>query len=50
MFTSLELRRAKNGYVVTVNREDDSEEYIFDTLRKTMKFLKELAEGKVQSE
>jgi hypothetical protein len=38
---SLEIRRAKNGFVVIVNTTDASDEYIFDSYRKVLKFIKE---------
>lgn len=43
MFNSLELRKVSNGFVVTVNIDDESSEYVFDSLRKTIKFVKDLA-------
>ena len=39
---SIEIRRVVNGYVVIVNDEDDSREYVFDTHRRVMKFVKEV--------
>ena len=43
MFTNIELRKVTNGFVVTVNNDDESNEYVFDSLRKTIKFVKDLA-------
>jgi len=43
MFTSLELRKVTNGFVVTVNNDDEGSEYVFDSLRKTIKFVRDLA-------
>lgn len=38
---SIEIRRVANGYVIVVNDEEDSREYVFDTHRRVMKFIKE---------
>ena len=46
MFESLEFRKVKNGFVVTIHTEDSDDEYIFDTLRKVMKFIKDKVENK----
>ena len=43
MFSSLEMRKVNNGFVVTVNNDDEADEYVFDTLRKTIKFVKDIA-------
>jgi gamma-glutamyl-gamma-aminobutyrate hydrolase PuuD len=36
MFESIEIRRVANGFVVTVQLEDETVEYVFDTARKAM--------------
>jgi len=40
MFESIEIRKAANGFVLVVNSEDDSKEYVYDTERKLMRALK----------
>lgn len=45
-FDSIELRKVKNGVIVLIRTEDDDAEYIFDTNRKALKFVKDLLEGK----
>ncbi len=40
VFESIEVRRAANGFVVVVNTEDDNKEYVYDTARKAMRFIK----------
>jgi hypothetical protein len=40
MFESLEIRKAANGFVMVINTEDESKEYIYDTERKLMRALK----------
>jgi len=46
MFESIELRKAKNGFVVVVTTDDGSEEYVYDSSRKAVKFIKEFVEVK----
>lgn len=41
MIDSIELRKVKNGYVVTVRLDDEDSEYIFATIRQALKFIKE---------
>lgn len=44
-FNSLELRRVENGFIVTVNMEgDESTEYVFPNLKKTVTFIKSVAD------
>ncbi len=43
MFDSLEIRKVSNGFVVTVESTDteDPIEYVFDTPRKVIKFVRD---------
>jgi len=41
MIENVEVRKCENGYVVTVHTEDAETEYVFDNIRKVLKFLKE---------
>jgi hypothetical protein len=50
MFESLEIRKAANGFVMVVNTEDDSKEYIYDTERKLMRALKSQLGEKITAE
>lgn len=44
-FNSLELRKVVNGFIVTVNLEgDESTEYVFPNLKKTVTFIKGIAD------
>lgn len=45
MFESIEIRKVKNGVIVTLRTEDDDEEYVYDTDRKALKFVKDRLEG-----
>jgi len=48
MFDSIEIRKVTNGFVVILNTPDDeTKEYVFDTSRKAIKFIKEYVETKV---
>lgn len=42
---SIEIRKVANGFVVVVNDSDDSYEYVFDTYRKVLKFVKEFLDA-----
>lgn len=46
MFESIEIRKVKNGFVCTLNTEDGNEEYVFDSSRKAIKFIKEYVDCK----
>jgi len=45
MFESIEFKRVKNGFVVTVHTDESDDEYIFDNLRKVMQFIKKYVEN-----
>ena len=45
-FESIELRTVKNGVIVSLRTEDEDSEYVFDSNRKALKFVKDLLEGK----
>lgn len=47
MFDSIEIRKVANGFIVILNTEDDAREYVFDTSRKALRFIKEYVEAKV---
>ena len=47
MFDSIEIRKVTNGFIVILNTEDDTNEYVFDTSRKAIKFIKEYVDAKV---
>lgn len=46
MFESIEIRKVKNGVVVTLRTEDEDSEYVWDTDRKAIKFIKDMLESK----
>lgn len=45
-FEAIELRKVKNGVIVLLRTQDEDAEYIFDTNRKALKFIKDLLESK----
>jgi hypothetical protein len=46
-FEAIELRKVKNGVIVLLRTDESDAEYIFDTNRKALKFIKDLLEAKV---
>jgi hypothetical protein len=47
MFESIEIRKVKNGVIVTLRSEsDEDEEYVYDTDRKAIKFIKDMLDSK----
>jgi hypothetical protein len=46
-FEAIELRQVKNGIVILLRTEDEEVEYVFDTSRKALRFVKDLLEGKI---
>ena len=47
MFESIELRKVENGIIIVLrDEENDEKEYVYDTDRKALKFIKELLETK----
>lgn len=47
MFESIEIRKVCNGVIVTLRKDDDEDqEYVYDTDRKAIRFVKDLLETK----
>jgi len=47
MFDNIEIRKVKNGVIVTIRSDEESdEEYVYDTDRKALKFIKDLLDTK----
>lgn len=50
MFDSIEIRKVQNGVIVTLHTEDDEAiEYVYDTDRKAIRFIKELLDRPVEN-
>lgn len=47
-YDSIELRKVKNGVIVTLRSSDEDAEYVYDTDRKALKFVKELLDSKLK--
>lgn len=45
MFDSIEIRKVKNGVIVVLRTADEDQEYVYDTDRKALKFIKDLLES-----
>ena len=41
MFESIEIRRAANGFILVLNTEDESKEFVYDTERKLIRVVKQ---------
>lgn len=51
LFESIEIRKVCNGIIVTLrNDEDEDREYVYDTDRKALKFVKDLLETRADNE
>lgn len=47
MYESIEIRKVMNGVIVILRSEDDEDqEYVYDSDRKAIKFIKELLDAK----
>jgi hypothetical protein len=46
MFDTIEIRKALNGFIVLLSTEEATSEYVFDTSRKAIKFIREYVENK----
>lgn len=46
MFESIEIRKVKNGVIVTLRTDDEDSEYVYDTDRKALKFIKDMLESR----
>ena len=46
-YETIEIRKANNGVIVTLRSDDaEDQEYVYDTDRKAIKFVKDLLELK----
>jgi hypothetical protein len=41
MFESIEIRKVANGFIMVVNTEEDSREFVYDTERKLLRVIKQ---------
>ena len=48
-YESIEIRKVRNGVIVTLRSDDDEDqEFVYDTDRKAIKFVKDLLELKTK--
>jgi len=45
MFNSFSVRRVKNGYEISINRRDDYDDYVFESMPRLKKALKEVLDS-----
>ena len=51
MFESIEIRKVCNGVIVTLRSEEtEDQEYVYDTDRKAIKFVRDLLEVKAKEQ
>lgn len=46
MYDSIEIRKVKNGVIVTLRNDEEDQEYVYDTDRKALKFIKDILDSK----
>jgi len=46
LFESIEIRKVCNGVIVTIRNDEEDQEYVYDTDRKALKFIKDQLETK----
>jgi hypothetical protein len=46
IFESIEIRKVKNGVIVTLRTDDEDAEYVYDTDRKALKFIRDMLDSK----
>jgi hypothetical protein len=47
MFDSIEIRNVTNGFIIILNTEDEVKEYVFDSSRKALRFIKDYVDASV---
>lgn len=50
MFESIEIRKVVNGFIVTLRTVDEDTEYVYDTERKALKFIRDMLDKKTVTE
>lgn len=50
MFETLEIRRAANGFILVINTEDESREFVYDTERKLLRVVKQYLGERVRAD
>jgi hypothetical protein len=50
MFESIEIRKAANGFILIVNTEEETKEYVYDTERKLVRSVKAFLGEKISGD
>lgn len=50
LFELIEIRKVCNGVIVTLRSDDQDQEYVYDSDRKAIKFVKDLLEAQPTKE
>ena len=48
LYELIEIRKARTGVIVTLRSDEEDQEYVYDTDRKAIKFVKDLLESKTR--
>lgn len=48
-YESIEIRKVQNGVIVTLRNDDEDIEYVYDSDRKAIRFVKDLLELKTST-
>lgn len=50
MFESIEIRKAANGFILVVQADEETKEYVYDTSRKALRVIKQYLESGSKAE
>lgn len=50
MFESIEIRKAENGFILVVQADEETKEYVYDTSRKALRVIKQYLESNSKAE
>ena len=50
MFESIEIRKAANGFILVVQVDEETKEYVYDTSRKALRVIKQYLESNSKAE
>ncbi len=50
MFESIEIRKAANGFILVVQADEETKEYVYDTSRKALRVIKQYLEPSNKTE
>jgi hypothetical protein len=50
MFESIEIRKAANGFILVVQADEETKEYVYDTSRKALRVIKQYLDSNSKAE